>query len=210
MPRGFAGKSVERFFSRTGDALKRAGDAHSRVPFEGRAEGLVPFPRFATPNNQPIPFAPEDAWSEASHGRGAGDSSNIVVDPDVYNDVMRRVDILDNQAGEDLHMVCTTIEDMCARIFIVPGTVPRILNVSEQLKNSLGQFRALTDDANISMRRYVDDVMDRDRGNTKQLALSKAGAEQAINRVSGTIDRQINSMERTAESYKNRASNMMV
>ena len=177
MPRGFSGKIVEHFFSNTSAALDMANMAHSRDPFEGMASNRVPLPNMSTPRNISAPFTVEDAWSNAMHARRVGNCSNVVVDHQLYGDAVSRVDVIDDQAGADIYMIANAIEDMCARIFVVPETVKRILAVTDQLKGSLGQFRSLTEDANIDMRRFVGAISAVDHGSMKQLAISDSGSE---------------------------------
>ena len=208
MPRGFAGKSVERFFTNTEEALMRAGDAHSRKPFDGHTTGSVPLPPLPTPINQPAPFAADDAWKGAPHARNAGDSSNVVVEPDAYNTILQRMDVVDYQAGADMYAISNEIEEICSTIFVVPETGPRISGIADQFKKSLNQFRAATEEVIIDTRRFISTASDVDHGNTEELAISRAAADQAIGRVSSSIDRQISSMERTASAYKTRAEQL--
>jgi len=122
---------------------------------------------------------------------------------------LRRVDVADNQAGADLYMITNAIEEMCAMMFVVPETVPRILDVTSQLKSSLGQFRSLTEDTSTNMRRFSNAMSDIDMGNQGQMSISTAGAEQAMRRVSDSFNRQIDSMERTSNSYRGQSDNLM-
>ena len=208
MARGFSGRSVERFFTNTGEALHAAGKAHDIDPFVGMTADLTTFPSLPNRSNRPVPFQPEDAWSGGNHARSVGDSSNIVVDPHVYNEVTQRVDRVDHQAGADLYAVAEAIEEMCAKIFIVPETVPHILAITRRLKGSLGRFRAYTEDSNINIRRFVNHIADADRGNTGIVAISTAEAERTINRVSSTANAQADNMERTASGYLSQASGL--
>jgi len=209
MARGFSGKSVARFFKNTCAALDEAGIAHNRNPFEGVATNLVPLPTVVATNNVSAPFTAEDAWSDRMQARRVGNESNIVVDQQLYENIINRVDAIDDQAGADIYMMANAIEDMCARIFVVPETVNRILAITSQLKSSLGQFRSLTEDTSIDMRRFVNAISAVDHGNTKQLSMSDTGSEQAIRRVTSSVDRQVTNMERTASRYRLQSDNIM-
>ena len=208
MANGFIGKSAGKFFTNTGDALRQAGEAHDRDPFEGLTSNRVPFPSLPTARNQTIPFSPDEAWTGSTNARSVGDASNIVVDPDVYSHVMRRVETVDHQAGADIYMVATAIEEICTGIFVVPETVPRILAITSQLKNSLGQFRSLTENANIDIRGFVHAMAEIDHGNTGLLAVSRTRADDVIQRVSTTMNRQVDNMESTTGSYRSQAGNI--
>ena len=208
MPRGFVGNSVKKFFENTEAALDRAGDAHNANPFEGRRSGVVPLPVLPATNNQTAPFSPEDAWSGGPHARNVGNSSNVVVDPDVYRHTLQRMDMVDYQAGADMYMISTEIEDMCSTIFVVPETGPRIAAIADQLKRSLGPLRSLTEEVAIDVRQFANEISNADHGNSQEVAISQAGSDQAIQRVSSSIDRQISSMERTSNIYQTRSQSL--
>jgi len=207
--RGFAGKSVERFFTNTGEALNAAGKAHSQDPFEGMSSNHVPFPNIPAPRQPQVPFSPEDAWASANQTRNVGNASNVVVDPQVYKEVLRRVEMIDEHAGADVYMIANAIEEMCAKIFVVPETVSRILAITGQVKASLGRFRALTGDTEINMSRFMNAMSDIDHGNTGLLAISTQGAEQAMNRVAVSFNRQLDSMESTSNSYRSQSASLL-
>ena len=209
MPRGFAGKSVEKFFTNTEEALERAGEAHNKNPFERhRSNGSVPLPNLPPTHNQPAPFTSSDAWTGGPHGRNVGDSSSVVVDTDVYNAVIQRADMVDHQSGGDMYAMCNTIDEICETIFVVPETSPRIAAITDQFKKSLGHYRSLTEELAICVRRYTNEISNIDHGSMDEVAMVKAASSQAIGRVSSSADRQISSMERTSESYKNQAKRL--
>ena len=270
MARGLVGKSAERFFNNTSEALGRAAEAHSRDPFEGmrgsyanagyvgqssasvvsvnsslantvavRAisvndslanvrnvrdvsinksfinsgyvnvapanETSISLPRLPSVVNLPAPFKAEDAWSEVSQARNRGDSSNIVVDSHVYHSAMRRMDMIDNQAGADIHRCCNAIEEMCASMYIVPETVPRVMEIVSRVKGSLGQFRSLTAEIDMSANRFINAAAEIDHGNMSNIVVSRAPADQAIHRVADTMSRQADNMERTERGYRDQA-----
>ena len=208
MPRGFAGKSVKKFFANTEEALTRAGAAHSKDPFENTTSKLVPLPNLPEARNQPAPFTQEEAFTGSPHSRRVGNSTSVVVDPDVYNTVLQRMDTVDYQAGADMYMISNEIEELCATIFVVPDTVEQIATLCSQFKKELNQFRAVTEEVAISTRQYLSRVSEIDHGNTEELAFTSQGADQAIQRVSSAIERQVSSMERTVENYQSRASRL--
>ena len=209
MARGLVGKSAERFFNNTSEAIGRAGESHSKNPFEGMgASGSVPLPRLAPVNNRAAPFTAEDAWSEQSQARSRGDSSNIVVDPGTYGAVMRRMEIVDNQAGADIFRCCGAIEEMCTGMYVVPETVPRVLELVGRVKNSLGQFRSLTNETSMGAQRFVNTMSEIDHGNTSNIVVASASAEQAVRRVGDTMNRQAEGMGRTVDNYRSQAGNL--
>ena len=207
MARGFTGKSAEKFFSNTSEALGNAGKAHVKKPFEGRSEGVVPLPRLPATNNRQAPFEAEDAWSD-NHRRNVGNSSNIVVEPYAGEPAPGRVNYLDTGAGEELYNVCNFVEEMCKTIYVVPETIQGVYNISEEFKGSLGEFRSHTEEINICIRNFMIEASQIDFGNNGLIAMEERAAEQNINRVSNTIDMQATSMDNTAMNYKMQAEGL--
>ena len=209
MPRGFVGKSVKKFFTNTEEALDRAGNAHNRNPFDShRTNHSVPLPNLPPINNQPVPFTPADAKSGGPHARGAGDSSNVVVDPDILDNIARRMEMIDRQATDDMCRVADEIEEMCSTIFVVPETAVRIRSLCDEFKRTMHQARYVTEDTAIDVRKFVNEVSSIDHGNPGEIAMSRSGADQAIQRVSSSMDRQISNMERTANNYKTQSQRL--
>ncbi|MCL2611290.1 MAG: hypothetical protein FWE02_06405 [Defluviitaleaceae bacterium] len=207
MARGFTGKTVERFFCNTSEALSNAAKVHDRDPFEGRSAGLVPLPILPSVSNRKVPFEAADAWSD-KHPTNVGNSSNIVVDPSVGEPALIRVSSVDERAGQELYNICSMVEEMCRTIYIVPETNPRVINMCSEFKNSLGQFRTLTEEFNSCMRSFMNEAANIDMGNDGQIAKSERAAEQNISRVRTTMESQASNMERTATSYRNTAANL--
>jgi len=91
---------------------------------------------------------------------GIGNSTNIVVDESLYRDTTNKVDSIDDKMGECLYRTALEIEEMCRTIFILPQAAPRCLGISDEVKRSLGEFRALTDEANLLANRFARDIND--------------------------------------------------
>lgn len=229
MPRGFIGRTVESFFTETNQELTIAGQEHNQNPFEGdqNARGAsvsagdprrtppsetsdpslstnVNPPRLPPVRNQRLPFQVESALT-GGFSLGIGNSTNVVVDRDTYENVMRSVNTVDDRAGEDVYRTATAIEEMCANIYIVPRTVPRILEVTGRLKSSLGEFRSLTEDAIIQVRGFVNEVSEIDMGNTSLVVVSESAAENVVRTVSNSMERQAESMEDTERNFETQA-----
>ena len=206
MPRGFVGKSVKKFFQNTEDALTQAGEAHNRNPFDNhRANHSVPLPNLPTTTNISSPFTPEQGLSGGSHAMGVGNSSNVVVDPDVLETAVQRMDRLDRQATDDMCNIANEIDEICSTIFVVPATVTHIARLTDEFKKHIMPGRYVTEDMVIDVRRFMDQTSNTDHGNMGVIAMSRPGADQAIQRVSSSIDRQISNMERTVGNYQTRS-----
>jgi len=209
MPRGFAGKSVERFFSNTEGALEKAAGAHNRNPFEGMSSMRVPFPSIPTPRNIGAPFEPSEAWTGAPHSSRAGMPGNLVSDPGVVDRAVRQTESADYNAGSGVNEICDAIDTMCDSIFVIPETSQRVKEATARLKETLGTFNSLTEETNATMKSFSREISTLDLGNNAETAFSRQAADQAISRVSSSIDRQINAMKNTEESYRNASARIL-
>jgi len=207
MPHGFQGNFVQEFFIDVNEALDTASQVHSRNPFEGETDTENPPPRMAPAVNQRSPFAVESATS-GGHSLGVGNSSNIVVDQNVYTSFSRQLSTVDDRAGEAVFMAVSAIEEMCRTSFVVPETVPRVLEITNQIKNALVQFRSLGEETSIQARSFAGEMADNDGGNANRLVLSESGSSQAISQVSNVMHRQSESMENTQRSLVTNAESL--
>ena len=148
MPRGFIGRAAAAYLGQVSQAHTNAVSASRQTPAHA-PDG---------PWERQLPFALDEAFTGGLTPR-RGDSSNIVVSQQDYEDVCYAINKADDKIGECLYRVATEIEAMCQTSFILPAAVPRCLNISDSVKNSLGQFRALTDDATIQARRFAHEII---------------------------------------------------
>ena len=197
MPNGFSGYSVKRFFETTNHALEQAVNIHNNNPMQGM-KGVIS-PRIL---NVRMPFTVDSALS-GRYTTGVGRSSNIVVNPAVYENVIKNVNRVDDQSGADLYRLSVAIEKMCNNIFIVPETIPRIMAITGQIKKCLGQFRPIAEEVNITTRNFVRQMMEIDGGSSGSqavtLAISEQGAAQARQSISKMREQQSSNMTSTQE-----------
>lgn len=202
---GFSGMSAQRFLISTTEAMSRASEVHNLNPLEGVPEGKVTPPRLRTPTNQRPPFPIESAMG-GKHMVGIGNSTNIVVNQGVYDNVLRMLDMSDEQSGEDIYRIAVAIEEMCASTFIVPETVPRVMSITSQIKGLLGEFRSLTEDACIQTRKFVNEIRQIDQAEDSfEFVLNERLASDAVNRVVNAGKQQSSHMENTAKQYRAQA-----
>ena len=147
MPRGFAGSAATAYLGKASDAHKQAIAAGRKVP------PSIPM----GPRERSLPFGPEDAKT-GTFTTGRGDSSNVVVSQGEYEIICNMVSQVDDRVGECLYNVAMEIEAMCQTSFVLPTAVPRCLNISDDVKRSLGQFRSLTEDAVMQARRFAREI----------------------------------------------------
>jgi len=206
MSNNLTSKTAIRFFEKTGEGLTRAGTIHNRDPFAGRIYSHAPPPNLPEARNQD-PERLTDT-SRGTSARNVGNSSNIVISPIVLNQHIQRMTSIDDQVGGEVYAMLGEVEEMCATIFQVPATVKRIRNLCDEVKRCLGPFRGVTDDLAIKTRRIASEISDIDHGNPDEIAVSQTGTNQGIQLVTSTISRQADSMERTATTYRARASRL--
>jgi len=165
MPRGFVGapatvylKSVEEAHALAAKSMEQVEGKIESVRNSGLAvrgsERLL-----STPQERQLPFSSSEA-SSGGFFTGVGNSSNIVVSMNDYNSILRQMSHTDDRISDCLYQISSELEEMCRTSFILPAAVPRCLHVSDSIKRSLGQFRSVTDDAVMQMKRYVQQILD--------------------------------------------------
>ena len=140
MPSGFIGNAARSYITATSDALSAAASANTHGNSKGQSPVRV---------------------SEANRGSfrtGVGNSSNIVVDSQTYNEALRMMDRIDDRMGELFYNISRELEDMCETSYVVPQTAPRFLHVCDSVKNSMSKFRSLTGDIEVCTNRFVSDI----------------------------------------------------
>ena len=157
MPYGFAGNASVKYLEAVAKALSAAQNAHSVNPFSGCSSGAVPPPSLSTRYNQNPPCPPDAAMSGA-HQTGVGNQTNIVSDRSLYDTLLHKINETDNRMAEVLYHTAMEIEGLCATSFIVPETLPGYLAILNAVKSSLGEFRTLTNEAEIKARRFAEDI----------------------------------------------------
>jgi len=173
-------------------------------PFEGsmiKERQHVPFPQIARPNNHRHPFAPENAFG-GRHSLGVGNSSNIVVDAGLHEEISRKLDMVDDDAGADIHKTSMLIEEMCSSMYVVPETSPRVRAIADRVKSALGEFRSITEDANIDTRKFVNEMGNIDQSDHMfTIVLEERSVNEVINNVHIAMGQQANNMKTTMNGY---------
>ena len=150
MPRGFAGPPAISYLTKANDASREATRAGSNLPVHA-----PPGPR-----KRNMPFPPDDADFGRGFSSGVGNSSNIVADMHEYNAICNAISRTDDQISDVLYRMTVEIETMCQTIFKLPRAIPRCLNISSSVKNMLGDFREVTDEATMEARGFVRALME--------------------------------------------------
>jgi hypothetical protein len=150
MPRGFSGGQAAKYLGQVSDAHTRAAASGSQIATNA--------PSNANLRTRQLPFGPEDAMNGGAVATGRGNSSNIVASQREYEAVSNRVSQADDRVGECVYSISNDIEALCQTAFILPTAAPRCLNVSDDVKRSLGQFRAMTEDVIAQARVFARDI----------------------------------------------------
>jgi len=198
-------QTSDRFNERTNTALARSGTVHSQNPFARVFTGSVPPPNLPTPTNLTLNMRESAIRPNA---RNIGNSSDIVMDPEVFTQAVNRMDTVVDFVGAESYAMINGMEEICTTIFQIPETVSRIQNVCDTLKRCLSSIRGVTEAVATDTRQFISDMADIDRGNTRLIAVSQSGASNTIQSARSTITRQASNMERTSTTYKSRAARL--
>jgi len=153
MPRGFIGRPASEYLGKASDAHQHALQSGNRVT--ENAPGTI------TMRARSMPFSPEDALAGDSVRGSAGmrNIRSIAVDQAEYDAIGRALSIADEKMGACLYQAAMEIETLCQTAFILPSATPRCVNISGSVKGSLNQFRDVTEDAVIQIKRFASDMI---------------------------------------------------
>lgn len=165
MPRGFIGMHAVRYLGQTTEAHRTAINSGNQTSQETQARMIAQtdgqtnqmFEENINTRERQLPFSPEDATT-GSFTTGRRNSTNIVADEHEYNIICQRVSQTDDQISECMYKIAQEIETLCQTSFILPVAVPRCMNVSNDVKSSLSQFREVTDEIILQTRRFAREI----------------------------------------------------
>jgi len=171
----------------------------------------VNIPTFPEPTNHKLPFSPEDADPfNDRHKTGVGNRSNIVVEQSVYEECMKKLEMVDDKAGEEIYKLCCTVEEMCKTIYIVPETIPRVMAITSRVKNSMPKFRELTEEVRLQVKKHVEEIGYIDQApDGFKVIVSDEGVDYVLGSTKDAVGKQIQSMEDTAKSYAQAAESLL-
>jgi len=155
MPRGFIGQPSSAYLTKASTEHDRISTNSARIATSAPASASA-VSRLQRPRN--LPFEPSEAFSGGQVPTGRGDSSNIVVRHDEYEAISRTVSQADDRIGECMYNISNEIEALCQTDFVLPDAVPRCLNISNGVKDSLGQFRGMTEDKLTQTRNFAREI----------------------------------------------------
>jgi len=90
---------------------------------------------------------------------GTGLPSNVVVNRIDNNFVAQRLFEADEKMVFGIFNTCTDIETMCSTIYQLPETVPQCLALVARIKESLTEYRELSDRIVAEIRNYNRDIL---------------------------------------------------
>ena len=160
MPYGFIGNAAKNYLTSVSGALSKAHAVHSKDPHGGGGRGV---PALPPRNNVNAQNSPESAMS-GGYPLRVGNQSNIVVDEDIYIEIMQKIRITDSGIAEEIHSIATGIEEMCNTIYIVPATLPKYLAIVGNVKSSLGEFQSLAGQAGMKAHEFSGKIASIDGG----------------------------------------------
>jgi len=151
MPNGFKGRPAARYLNEVSQAQAQAINSTRRSP--------VRIPPDLT--NPQLPYTPTEA-DTGSFTTNKRSSSNIVADQREYEDISRRISQTDDKIGQCLYHIAKEIEDMCQTSYKLPWATPRCLNITDNIKSSISEFRSVTEEAVSQIRSYARDITEID------------------------------------------------
>ena len=157
MPDGFRGRPTRRYLTDVENTINNASAAHIRNPFEGMVFSSVSPPPLPHRTNQRVPESSAFADS-GSFVTSVSTIANIVVSDSIYDELMQKINLVDESVCEMLYNTSYEVEEMCQSVYIVPRTLPRFLRILRDIKQSLGEFRLLTGAVEASARSFVTDI----------------------------------------------------
>lgn len=139
MARGFIGKSASGYFNVVGKAVQLGSSV------------------LKTPVN------PVESGDGGGFTTSVGTSKNIVVDDNVYDTALGKIEQTDAVMEEKLQYIIRQIEEMCGNVFIVPETTAKVQAVLDTVKGTMAEFRGLTKQMAQITQMYVSQINANDR-----------------------------------------------
>ncbi|MDR2547765.1 MAG: hypothetical protein LBC96_09740 [Lachnospiraceae bacterium] len=151
MPYGFIGTTSHNYLSAITEALDIANSVHLRVPSHARNSGSI----------DSIPY-PSDTAFGGGHTTSPSTQDNIVHQPVTGFELIQRLQLLNTRLAEDIHHVCTKLEELCETVYIIPDTQSKFLDITIRLKSLLPEFESLADESRILLHRFTTELLDLD------------------------------------------------
>lgn len=149
MPNGFAGSAAVSYLTHVEEAHTNAAASVAGAAIQNRPQ----------PRVQRLPFSPDEAQSESGRSMtGTGRHDNIVADLTTYEAIAWDLYKADECMGQCLYDVCGVIEEMLRSSYILPRTVPQCMDITNDIKHTLREYRESTDTFTMVMRRFARDI----------------------------------------------------
>lgn len=142
MPDGFIGNACSKYLNVVENAMTESRNDHNKNPFADLPKSDTPPPQLKDKQNFFIKHEPESSLT-GGYSTNYGNENNIVLDREVYSEIIYMLKKTDTQTVEDLHNIVTQIEQMCETIYIVPSVLPKLLEIVKNIKESLSEYRDL-------------------------------------------------------------------
>ena len=157
MPHGFIGNAAASYLADVEEALQQAVQVNNEDVLAGVTNWSAPTPAVPGAINQPPPH-PASTAKSGGNTVGMGSSSNVVVGLGEYDSIFRQADMADDRSGERLYNIAAQIEAVCGTSFQVTQVSPRCIELSDNVKRSMGDFRSLTAQAEANIRTFANEV----------------------------------------------------
>ena len=202
MPDGFRGSVAEKYLTDVERALEIVTVVHNTDP-----ERIWGFSMPIRRNENP-PY-PANTAHTGGYSTGMGNSNNVVVCEETYDQALRQEEANDDRIGEAIYTAGKRLRELCQTTYILPATRPRFLAVIEEVENSLREFRGLTYEGEVATRRFVQEIMELEPTGRRGLFVWNAADGEAVRQESERImNRQITNMRETISAYEREISNL--
>jgi len=160
MPRGFVGQPATKYLTLANEAHANSTNNAAQTGARVAATALGSANTASRLRIRQLPFEPAEGATGSPVPTGRGNSSNIVVSQQEYESLTNMISQADYRVGECMYNVAKEIELLCQTVFMLPSAVPRCLNISDSVKNSLGEFSGVTEDCTLQTRGFARAITD--------------------------------------------------
>ncbi|MCL2841472.1 MAG: hypothetical protein FWE05_11970, partial [Defluviitaleaceae bacterium] len=201
MPDGFIGRPAYTYLKRIEEAHALARDIISQSPAVGVQE-----PRLIR-----LPYEAVDAMS-GHFSTGHGHSGNIVSNQQMYYDLAYKISRLCDKVGHLVYSTATSIETMTQTIFKLPQAVPRITEITSNLKNDLATFESISDTLRRQTMQFGGELAmigDEEGTFPIEFVWNEGQAEEVRARSESALREQINELLDASARFKLRADELI-
>jgi len=201
MPQGFIGGPAVKYIAEVVEVLSTSELVLRRDPFARLSNRAVPPPALPVRTSIQPPYQANEARS-GSGSTGVGNSSNIVLGAEGYDEDWVKLQNINNEMGEHFYRTIMAIENLCETSFRLPQVVPMIMITLMAYRNMLGDFRSLTDETLSKMRGFADEILNMVGGSPGGFVWNASGANGVRVECETSMRQQSDLLRETASHFR--------